>query len=587
MRWVLLLALAMPATAAAVAEDVVRLESPSPYDLQAAGFTLARRTRVSVEAVVLDAFWQSRHQRLHGRGEDAPAVHAWILDTVNRKPVWETRRRDLRRVEGTKALRSGRASLTLGEGRYEIYLFSGEGWEGRLEDPPPAGTPPRERRWWEVFFEPEVHVSRGDIESELPRCRVTLTFESPPASRHEVTGDLDGALISLHRVGTLELRERTFRIARAMTVHLHGVVERAGGPWGAADYAWIVNTATRDRVWDSSDLGLPHAGGSSKNRRIDHSVRLDPGTYTIFYGSDDSHAFDRFNATPPYDPFHYGVTMLPGRGFAPEAFELLETSDPGPPWIDLTRVGDGEAREQAFELRRSGSLHLQAWGEMSGGHFFDHAWIADAVAGDVVWEMKESNTRAGGGADKNRMFDGLVPLEPGRYVLQYATDGSHAWESWNAAQPFAPEAWGVTVRPAGGLRPEDVALVRDRWEGEQVIVRIDRVGNDARVRKRFEVKVRTRVEILAIGEGSGGRMFDYGWIENVATQDTVWRMTYDATRHAGGADKNRAARERIVIEPGTYEACYTSDGSHAFAEWNAAPPRDTTSWGILIRGIRE
>jgi hypothetical protein len=52
-----------------------------------------------------------------------------------------------------------------------------------------------------------------------------------------------------------------------------------------------------------------HAGGAAKNRVQDKILSLPPGTYTLHYRTDGSHAYGRWNDTPPRDTEHYGATV--------------------------------------------------------------------------------------------------------------------------------------------------------------------------------------------------------------------------------------------------------------------------------------
>ena len=78
----------------------------------------------------------------------------------------------------------------------------------------------------------------------------------------------------------------------------------------------------------------------------------------------------------------------------------------------------------------------------------DFGWIEDVKSGRRVWEMTYRTTEHGGGAQKNRRFDGTITLPAGEYVLVYESDDSHAFGAWNAAPPEDPEAWGITVSKA-------------------------------------------------------------------------------------------------------------------------------------------
>jgi CubicO group peptidase (beta-lactamase class C family) len=89
------------------------------------------------------------------------------------------------------------------------------------------------------------------------------------------------------------------------------------------------------------------------------------------------------------------------------------------------------------------------------------------------------------------------------------------------------------------------------------------------------------VRIFAIGEGTGGSMYDYGWIENAETGKPVWEMKEPLTIHAGGAGKNRQVDTVQMLPAGKYRLHYKSDDSHSFDNWNALPP-EINFWGIAL-----
>jgi len=76
-----------------------------------------------------------------------------------------------------------------------------------------------------------------------------------------------------------------------------------------------------------------------------------------------------------------------------------------------------------------------------------------------------------------------------------------------------------------------------------VLAEIGDVGDYADEIREFTLMHKTTVQILAIGEGIGNQLHDFGWLEN-AEGDTLWKMTIDKTEHAGGARKNRLAATR-------------------------------------------
>ena len=96
----------------------------------------------------------------------------------------------------------------------------------------------------------------------------------------------------------------------------------------------------------------------------------------------------------------------------------------------------------------------------------------------------------------------------------------------------------------------------------------------------FSLASSQAVRIFAIGEGQGGEMFDYGWIED-DKGSRVWEMKEPQTTYAGGAGKNRKIDAQITLPAGNYKLRYKTDDSHAFDHWNSLPP-DINFWGIAV-----
>jgi CubicO group peptidase (beta-lactamase class C family) len=114
-----------------------------------------------------------------------------------------------------------------------------------------------------------------------------------------------------------------------------------------------------------------------------------------------------------------------------------------------------------------------------------------------------------------------------------------------------------------------------------VIAQIVQVLDNEDKSVAFSLPSSQEVRIFAIGEGQGGQMFDYGWIENTDKGVPVWEMQEPKTTHAGGAGKNRKVDLVITLPAGNYKLRYKSDDSHAFDHWNSLPP-DINFWGIAI-----
>ena len=122
--------------------------------------------------------------------------------------------------------------------------------------------------------------------------------------------------------------------------------------------------------------------------------------------------------------------------------------------------------------------------------------------------------------------------------------------------------------------PEDLTKLH-------LIAQIVRVGDSEDKTVEFTLPREQSVRVFSIGEGQGGEMFDYGWIESVETGKTVWEMKEPLTTHAGGAGKNRQVDSVITLPAGKYKLRYKSDDSHSFDNWNSLPP-DINFWGIAL-----
>jgi hypothetical protein len=547
------------------AEEFLRLDDPHDYELMAVGFELDQSTSVDVQAV-----------GLRPRRADDLTVYAWILDATTREPVWEMDRRDTGRVRGSRVLREAKESLDLDTGRYELYFFSGSGrggggivW-GNWGD------------WWNWGDD-----DTEDLDRERRDCYVSLSGPSEVRT-FEVDGGFPDALMRFTRAGDSERYVQGFELSRTMNLHLYSLIEHPKGDRSPADFAWIVNADDREVVWQTTKRNTRRAGGGDKNRVFNRDVELKAGRYVLYYGTDDSHSYEEFNVNPPFDPLNWGVVVSPGEGFRSDGFSLFDVEErTGEGFVDFTRAGDNDFFEQAIRVQRAGSVRVYALGEFDHGNrdFVDWAWIVNAENGDLVWEMTWRNTLPAGGAEKNRMFDGLVELAEGDYIVYYVTDGSHSYDHWNSAAPIDERAWGASVFLTGSLSDGDVEriAVEDVAQGEGVLARLVRARDHDRMRQRFTIEEDGYVHIYAIGEGVYGEMYDYAYIVDEAADRVEWEMEYRDTDHAGGARKNRVFDDEVFLRAGEYEAVYVTDGSHSFEGWNARKPDDPMGWGVTVQ----
>lgn len=563
---VLTLAAALPASAVTIAE----LDRIDIGALETVGFELNKDAEITIEAVGL---------RLN-KSRDLSA-YAWIIDSDTRDLVWEMKSRRTDRLRHSDYLRDTHDTEMLPAGRYELYYYAASGWniEGGWDgvkvilDGVFSGD-------WEDFDE---------LQDEVDECYVTLTSDElseSNISQFTPDGGLPNALIRHNALGDSEYIRSGFKLDRDMSLKIYALVEYPRGYREPVDYCWVVNNDTRERVWTVTKWDTEHAGGGRKNQVFNEEVEFEAGSYTLHVVTDDSHSYEEFNVAPPYDPINWGVTILPGSNFQASAFHLIDPPDRGRALIDFTRARDDDYFEQSFKLSKETELEVYAIGEYSSSDrgFVDYGAIYDAASALPVFEMTKRNTEHAGGGEKNRMFDGTITLPAGTYTAVYRTDGSHSYRDWNTSPPYDVRSYGMSIYPTSNtdesafkaISEEEVQLA------ENILARIIRVGDDERRRARFTLDKESRIRIYALGEGTGGRMYDFAYIIDEETGRDVWEMTWRRTEHAGGASKNRVFNDVIRLPSGTYEVVYESDDSHSFAEWNSTPPRDPRNWGVTI-----
>jgi signal transduction histidine kinase/ligand-binding sensor domain-containing protein len=77
-----------------------------------------------------------------------------------------------------------------------------------------------------------------------------------------------------------------------------------------ADFGWIQN-AKNDTIWHFGDYEQSfYAGGAAKNRIIIAPLELQKGSYSLHYKTDDSHAYDKWNADPADQTALYGIVLI-------------------------------------------------------------------------------------------------------------------------------------------------------------------------------------------------------------------------------------------------------------------------------------
>lgn len=379
------------------------------------GFELTRPTAIEIYAI----------------GEltlDEEFDYGWILNADTRQRVWAMSYGDTDPAGGAAKNRMAHETLRLKPGRYVAYFVSDDShnpddWNG---------VPATDPEFWGLTLRVADPAARAAVRP----------FEYSPVPEGQT-------IVSLVGIGDGATRSAGFTLKRPMDVHIYAIGERGGEDM--ADYAYIVDAERHTRVWTMRAGETEHAGGSQKNRLVDKTIRLNPGSYLVYYRTDGSHAADDWNSAPPAEERYYGISLFPASGKLNRAdigpYERVGRGN-SPALAQLIDMGNDEDARRWFELSATTRLRIYALGEGSGNNLFDYGWIEDSN-GRTVWTMKYGETEPAGGADKNRMFEGVITLPAGTYVLRYSSDGSHSHGDWNDDAPDDPESWGITVFRTG------------------------------------------------------------------------------------------------------------------------------------------
>jgi hypothetical protein len=437
---------------------------------------------------------------------------------------------------------------------------------------------------------------------------VLLVLQLLPGTRVAAQGS--DVLVDFDRLSPRELRSAGFVLARPTELQITATgAEQRGrkrfqlGPikfdtddWSDGDYwqgnAWILDARTRAVVWD-----LSRAKTEARReglRDFDGRVQLPAGTYEAYFAS--------FSGTQR--PSLVGLVSGQRRmrydddGLS-ESFQLtIRGNGQRIAAADLARARaefngsvvvsvPGGRREQTarlgFSLERPTDVEIYAVGEAQEESAFDYGWIINADTRERIWRFDDIHSEPAGGASKNRTARVVRTLPAGRYAAFFAMDDSHDPSEWNAAPPYDPAFWGLTVRVRN---PADRGAVRtyayQSGPGPNAIVALTGLRDDASRSYGFTLTKPTDVRIYALGEGRAGEMFDYGWITDADTHERVWEMRYHETENAGGAEKNRVVDKVVHLEKGSYLVNFVTDDSHSYGDWNAAAPMDGEFWGITL-----
>ncbi len=555
--------------------NTVLIDDMGNKQLYFKGFTIDEDSGIELEAV---GTGEDRElNKFHTFQEDKHNLfaYAWIINARSREMVWRMTvgNTDEKSGWGNKDNRIFEGSLQLKKGEYELYFAS-------VEPKYFSGSGPLDLdQLLSMIFDDEKWRDNHRDDWMVEVNGVENIFDEKAVEKYQKAVK-NSAILSITGVENSKYINKGFSLSQSTQLRIYAIGEGYKGDM--YDYCWILNANTREKVWEMREHDSEYAGGAIKNRVINEVIRFDEGDYLVYYKTDDNHSHEEWNANPPYDPSFWGITIFP----ADKNFDKSTVSDYASrrdqEIISLNRLGDDEDVSEGFSISKPTKVRIYAIGEGRDGDMVDYGWIEDAHSGKRVWKMRHRDTEHAGGSNKNRLFDGILKLDKGSYIVHFETDDSHSYEEWNNDEPYDPQGWGIQIFSTGKQDITKIIKKYDPEEDKNILVKLVHVGDDEHVRKQFSLKKRSKLRIYTLGEGGWDEMYDYGWIEDFDTGEIVWEMEYDDTRRAGGDPKNRLFDEVIRFDAGNYIAHYQTDDSHAYKTWNTSPPRDRRNWGITI-----
>ncbi|MFH6984228.1 hypothetical protein [Marinoscillum luteum] len=554
--------------------QTVTIDDVNPENLEIKAFNLSKSATVKISGS--GGVFRDDYRLL--------LYYGWILDADTREVVWhlfdEMKDDEFRKSDGVYDFS---VELPLKQGNYELYFtgaYDTRGW-GNNFTMSDWTIDSFDALVDEIFDSRDKEKFRRSLQDDL-MISVSGTGVSSVSVDALFDAKVKKAPVYFLKAENKERFEQGFTLTASTDIRIYALGE--GRKDEIFDYVWIYNAASRERVFEMNYKNTDFAGGADKNLRVDEQITLPAGSYIVSYRTDDSHSFEKWNALPPDDPQFWGVALFPATEADRKNFATFKAPKSMQPVAELVKVRNHALVSKGFSLNKEMDVRVLCLGESSSyDDMADYGWIVDANTRKTVWKMRGYKTEHAGGASKNRRFEDVLTLDKGDYIAYYTTDGSHAYNSWNAASPHEEDRWGMTL---WATNDNEVGLVTtfevEDFVTKNLIAELLMPSDNAYLKKIFVLDKDTKVTIMAIGEGSDNRMYDYGWIKNMNTGEVVWEMDYYDTDHAGGARKNRMVVENLRLPKGEYRLNYETDGSHSFNDWNADPPNDPQSYGIRV-----
>lgn len=240
---------------------------------------------------VTDSVWV----RLEALGEISPETlmdFATLYDRFDHV-VWQQSRENSEHAEGSRNNRRSVAWLHLGPGSYRLRFETDP--RHHYEDFESSRRPDHPERWGVALF--AVGDAAGRI---VPQTTTKAADPATPPSREPFR--------ALLRVQNKQSREVTFTLDRPGRYLI--VAQGELSAQSAYDTGGLRMGSDGAVLWQLHEAQTVHAGGAERNRIAQEEMFLGAGTYTLFFQTDDSHAYGDFDNPPTY-PELWGIALYP------------------------------------------------------------------------------------------------------------------------------------------------------------------------------------------------------------------------------------------------------------------------------------
>lgn len=276
--------------------------------------------------------------------------------------------------------------------------------------------------------------------------------------------------------------------------------------------------------------------------------------------------------------------------------------------IKIGQVSPGEIDYAGFKLNKDATLKIKGHGasvEKWGNNLTFYGWIIESESREVVWNLLDEYENKYFHGEGVFSFDTELKLKKGSYeayftgiygnnitfnyygndfgdmvhavIKELISDDRDDKYSYSEKENYY---MAITAEGTNLIKNDGNEYI-DKMVSKSVASFV-RTGNDDDKSKNFSLKNDTKMYIYCQGEREGNEFYDYGWIYNLKTHKKVWPNNETDYERAGGARKNYAVYQELILPAGDYQVNYSTDGSHSYYKWNALPPHDPQFWGISI-----